>query len=398
MTHTETPVVYPFSEAVGLTLDPHYARLRQRQAVPRVSVPYGADAWLVTGYHDIQTVLSDQRFSRQAAVVRYDEARLTPLPVRTSILGMDPPDHSRLRRLIAPAFTERRIEALRSQVVDVTETLLDTMIGRGSPADLAEDFAIPLSGMVICALLGVPFADRVRFRDWTDAFASTTALRVDEIKTKYRSMYEYMSELLARRRQSPTDDVIGSLVRAMDDSGRLDEHELVELASVLLVAGHDTTASQLTSSMYLLLADPGRVALLRQRPELLPTALEELLRYVPLISRVTFARCAVEDVELSGTLIRAGDMVLPAMPSANRDEAVFQDAEQLDLERKHNPHIAFGYGAHRCVGASLARLELQVAINALLTRLPAMRLDPAQTPAWRAGVQVRGLARLPVVW
>lgn len=392
------PPAYPFNEAVGLDIDPLYARLRREEPVVRVSCPFGEDAWLVTRHADMRTILADPRFSR-AAAADHDEARLTPLPVSTSILGMDQPDHTRLRRLLARVFTERRVEELRPGVEKVANGLLDEVMAAGAPGDLMESFAVPLAGTVVCDLLGVPFEDQDEFRAWMDAFSATTVMTAEETEEGTEALHSYMAHLMRNRRAEPRDDLIGAMVRASDEEEKLTETELVELASVLLIAGHETVSSQLVDSLYVLLTHPAQLELLKHRPELTPGAVEELLRYVPLISHVTFARYATEDVELGGVLVRAGEAVLPAIPSANRDETVFENADVFDITRTHQPHLGFGHGIHRCLGARLARMELQVALELILRRMPGVRCAvPFGDLRWKDGMQVRSLLHLPVVW
>ncbi|MFD0382221.1 cytochrome P450 [Streptomyces stramineus] len=364
----------------------------------RVGCPFGEDAWLVTSHADMKTILGDPRFSRAMAKER-DESRLTPLPIHTSILGMDSPDHTRLRRLLAKVFTMRRVELLRPGIEAEAHRLIDDLVAQGPPGDLMEDFAVPFAGTVVCDLLGVPFEDREQFRGWLDAFSATTVMTEEEIEADTERLHGYIAKLMVHRRGQPQDDLISAMVKASDEEEKLSEKELVELASVLLIAGHETVSSQLIDSLFVLFTHPEQFALLRERPELMPRAIEELMRYVPLISHVTFARYATQDVELSGTLVRAGESVLPAIPSANRDESVFENADLFDLTREHNPHLGFGYGIHRCLGAPLARLEMQVALESLFARLPGMRCAvPPETLEWKDGMQVRSLLHLPVLW
>ncbi|MFD5064795.1 cytochrome P450 [Streptomyces sp. NPDC058394] len=389
---------YPFNEAVGLEVDPLYAELRVNEPVARVSCPFGEDAWLITRHADMKTILADPRFSR-AAAAKHDESRLTPLPIHTSILGMDQPDHTRLRRLLSRVFTARRIEQLRPRIEEVANELVDGLMAQGAPGDLLEGFAVPMAGTVVCDLLGVPFEDRDDFRQWLDAFSATTVMTAEETEEGTGALHSYIANLMAARRVEPRDDLISAMVRASDEEEKLSEKELVELASVLLIAGHETVSSQLIDSLYVLLTHPEQLAMIKDRPELIPPTVEELLRYVPLISHVTFARYALEDVELSGTLVRAGESVLPAIPSANRDETVFEHADQFDITRERNPHLGFGYGIHRCLGAPLARLQLQVALEVLTRRFPDMRCAvPLEGLEWKDGMQVRSLLELPVIW
>ncbi|SHF01536.1 cytochrome P450 [Streptoalloteichus hindustanus] len=392
------PVPFPFSDLIGLELDPAYAELRARRPLVRVSLPHGQDAWLATRHEDVRIVLGDPRFSR-AAGDPDDEPRLTPLPLRTSVMGLDPPDHTRLRAVIAHAFTMRRVENLRPWVHALADQLLDRMVEQGPPQDLVGAFCVPLAGRVVCALLGIPFQDRAKFQVWLHAYFSTTALPADEVAARMAALRGYLAELVERRRREPGEDLVTALVRACDEERRCTEEELVGLVSILLIAGHDTTAAQLSASMYVLLTQPEHAEALRRRPELASNAVEELLRYVPLIAHVTFARYATEDLYLGGTLVRAGEAVLPAVPSANRDAEVFARPDELDFHRESNPHLGFGFGPHRCLGAALVRMEMRVAVPAVLSRLPDLELAvPAEEITWATGIQARTVDRLPVTW
>jgi cytochrome P450 len=390
---------YPFGEPDRLNLHSAYAELRRQEPVTRVQLPFGEPAWLVTRHADVKVVLGDPRFSRAASVGR-DEPRTTHRQIGTGILAMDPPDHSRLRRLIAKAFTARRIELLRPEATDIANDLIDQMVAAGQPADLVERFSTPLPIMVICRLLGVPHTDQGLFRTWSEAIVSTTSLSPEQIQEYMANLHGYMAGLIAQRRVAPTDDLIGALVEVRDtDNDRLTEQEMVELAAGLLAAGHETTVTQISNFMYVLLTHPDRLAQLRADPELIPDAVEELLRYVPLGAAAAFARYATEDLELGGVHIRAGEPVVAALSSANRDAEVFDDPDELDFTRTSNPHVGLGHGVHHCVGAQLARMELQVALRTLLERLPELHLAvDAQELPWKSGLLVRGLRAMPVAW
>lgn len=390
---------YPFSAPDRLVLDPHYAEVRAEQPLARVRLPYGEDAWLVTRYLDAKVVLSDPRFSRAASVGR-DEPRTRPMATQGGgILAMDPPDHTRLRRLVAKAFTARRVEQLRPRAQEIADDLVTAMLTDGAPADLVERFALPLPIAVICELLGVPFEDRAQFRVWSDAFLSTTSLTPDEIKRSVAEMYDYMSGLIGQRRAAPADDLITGLIAARDDEDRMSEEEMVTLAMGLLVAGHETTASQIPNFVYSLLTREGLWARLGADPGLVPGAVEELLRHIPLGAASAFPRYALEDVELSGGVVPAGDPVIVSVAAANRDPEFFDDAEGLVLDRERNPHIGFGHGPHHCVGAQLARMELQVALRTLTTRCPGLRFAVTESELeWKSGMLVRGLTAMPVDW
>jgi cytochrome P450 len=390
---------YPFGPPDALRIHPYYEHLREQEPVSRVRLPYGGQAWLAVRYADVRTVMGDPRFSRAAALTR-DEPRLGPTPLPAGILTMDPPEHSRLRRLVAKAFTVRRTEQLRGRAQEITDGLLDAMIAAGPPADLVPALARPLPVAVICELLGVPFADRGDFELWSRALLTLDAPDSDQIRAYLRSLRDYMAGLVEQRRQAPTDDLIGALVLARDEQDRLSEEELVSLCIGLLAAGHETTANQIGNFVVVLLTNPDQLHLLRDRPDLLPSAVEELLRYVPMAPSAAVPRWATEDVELSdGTIVRAGEAVLPARTVANRDPAVFADPERVDITRSPNPHLGFGHGVHHCLGAQLARVELQVALGALLARCPDLRLAVAAAElAWRPGMAIRGPLALPVTW
>ncbi|SCL56960.1 Cytochrome P450 [Micromonospora citrea] len=395
---TTRPQRYPFSEPDRLNLDPRYARLRRDEPLSRIRMPFGEPAWLATRHADVRTVLGDPRFSRAASVGR-DEPRNWARQQDTGILSMDPPEHTRLRRLVAKAFTARRVEALRPRTRKVADELVDGMLAAGPPADLVEHLATPLPIRVICDLLGVPVTDQDRFHTWSEAIVSTTSLSPEVAQQYIDNLFAYMGELIARRRHEPTDDLLGAMVRARDADDRLAEEEVVRLAAGLLAAGHETTVTQIPNFVYVLLTHPDEWDRLRAEPALVPGAVEELMRFVPLGASSAFARYALEDVELGGVLVRAGEPVIVSIPSANRDETVFAEPDRLDLTRQANPHLGFGHGVHHCIGAQLARMELQVVLETLIDRTPGLRLavDEAEL-TWKSGLLVRGLVAMPVSW
>ncbi|MER7012602.1 cytochrome P450 [Saccharopolyspora sp. NPDC000359] len=397
MTTTE-PRTYPFSEADKLQLDPLYAQLRKQEPLTRIQLPYGDTAWLATRYEDAKVVLGDPRFSR-AAVLHHDEPRMRPNTPNGGLLSMDPPEHTRLRKLVAKAFTARRVEKLRPRTEEIANGLVDEMLRGGAPADLVEDFALPLPITVICELLGVPYDDRGDFRVWSDAFLSTTKLTPEQVTDYMDRMFDYIAGLIAVRRAEPADDLLSALIEARDEQDKLSEDELVRLAAGILVAGHETTATQIPNFVYVLLTHPEQLAALRADLDGIPQAVEELMRFVPLGSGAGFPRYATEDVELGGVLVRAGEPVMVSTSAANRDESVFSDPELLDLTRQEATHIGFGHGPHHCLGAQLARMELQVALRTLLTRLPGLRFaTTAEDVEWKSGMLVRGPQKMLLSW
>ncbi|MFI5985238.1 cytochrome P450 [Streptomyces sp. NPDC051555] len=397
MTSVETtPFAYPFNTAEGLGLAEEYERVRERPGLLRVRMPYGEPAWLVTRYADARLVLGDVRFSR-AMASEHDEPRQSEARVDAGILGMDPPDHTRLRSLVAKAFTVRQVEKLRPRVRALTAGLLDELEAAGPPADLVDRYALPVPVAVICHLLGVPVEDRPRFRVWSDAALSTSSLTAKEFHANRDELRAYMADLIDAHRSSPRDDLMTALIDAREaDDDRLSELELIDLCVAVLVAGHETTASQIPNFVLTLLDHPDQLALLRGNPALIANAVEELLRFVPLGSGASQARYATEDIEVGGTLVAAGDPVVVATGAANRDALRFTAPGVLDIARPAGQHLGFGHGVHHCLGAPLARMELQEALNALLQRFPGLRL--AGDITWKTEMLVRGPRVMPVAW
>ncbi|MFJ5112273.1 cytochrome P450 [Streptomyces sp. NPDC088551] len=389
------PVSYPFNRTDGIGLSEAYARARDLPGLLKVQLPYGEPAWLATRYADARLVLGDRRFSR-AEEERHDGPRQWPEQRAGGILRMDPPDHTRLRTLVAKAFTVHRVEKMRPDISRLADDLVDGLIAMGPPVDLVEDFALPIPVAVICQLLGVPVEDRPRFREWSDAALSTSGLTAEEFATKDKELRAYMAGLIARHREEPTDDLMSALIQARDVDDRLSEPELVDMCVGILIAGHETTATQIPNFVYALLEHPEQLRRLSEEPALIPGAVEELLRFVPLGAGAAFPRYATEDIEVGGTLVRAGEPVLVAVGAANRDALRFSSPGVLDIEREGVQHLGFGHGVHHCLGAPLARVELQEALRALLTRLPGLRL--AGDIVWKQQMIVRGPRTMPVGW
>ncbi|MCO1574507.1 cytochrome P450 [Crossiella sp. SN42] len=385
---------FPFS-AEGLRLDPLYQRLRQEEPVLKVRLPFGEQAWLVTRYQDAKLVLVDPRFSR-AAMHGRDVPRSMPYNSTTGIVTMDPPQHSRVRTLVARAFTQRRAEALRPRAIEVAEELLDEMLAAGPAQDLVARYSLPLTNTLISEVLGIPREDQDQFREWSD-MALSAAVSPEESERVAGQMWDYLETFLRRRRSERTDDVLGAMVTKGE--AELPEHELIMLAMTVLVAGYETTASHIPNFAYVLLTDPPLLESLRADRELIPAAVEELLRWVPLEAGAGLPRYATEDIEIGGVLIRAGEPVLVDPAAANHDPAVFACPEKVDFHRVDNPHLAFSHGPHHCLGASVARMVLQVALDRLLLRLPDLRLAvPEDQLAWKSQMLIRGLTALPVTW
>jgi cytochrome P450 RapN len=369
--------------------------------MPKVRMTYGQPAWLATRYEDVKTVLGDSRFSR-AAAVGPDEPRVLPFVQRSdSIFTTDGADHNRLRKAVAMAFTPRRVEQLQPFIQATADGLLDELEAAGPPADLVRGLSLPMSIQVICTLLGVPYEDRDRFRAWADIILVNSAdagVRPEQIVQAQQDLRDFLGELVGERRESPADDLLGVLVEAGDEEGKLTDDEIVGLGVDVLIAGHETTTNFIGNLTYLMITS-GTYSWLRDHPPSLPQAIEELLRLVPLGANAFMARVATEDVPLGGVVVRAGEAVLPAMASANQDETVFENASQPTFVDRPVRHLTFGHGPHHCLGAQLGRTELRIAIGALLRRFPNLELAvPAEEVGWRSTMLIRGPWALPVRW
>lgn len=384
-----------FPTLPGQSLEPD-PLLRDGPPAPsvfRIQPPYGEPVWLVTRMEDVRAMLTDPRFSR-AATIGVDVGRTQPYVMREeTIVGMDAPQHTRVRRAASAGLTARRVEALRPRAQEIVDGLLDAL---DDPAELVEGLCLPLPITVICELLGVPYEDRVQFRGWADTFMTSSGFSVEEVMAAHANLHEYLAGMLAARRENPTDDLLGALV-GLREQDALNDDELLGMALALLVGGFETTASQLAKFVLCLLVHRDQWDRVVADPSLVPNAVEELLRFVPLAGGTSIAYVAAEDVELGGVTIKAGDGVMASGAAANRDPDVFARPTDLDVGRADVQHMGFGHGAHYCLGANLARMELQVAIGTLARRFPAMRLavEPQDVP-WKGSSAVWGLVSLPV--
>jgi cytochrome P450 len=399
---TDEPLSYPFGEPEGLTINPAYETLLERPGMATVQPTFGTTAHLAVRYDDVRCVLGDDRFSRAKSVAE-DEPRVHSfIPRPDALNAMDPPEHTRLRRALSSAFTTRKTAAMEPRVQEIADGLLDEMARVGSPADLVAAYAHPLPIMVICELLGVPFEDRHKFSEWANATLSTASATIahEEIVASRAEMFGYLSGLIEARREEPADDLLSQLVLAHDEHGSLNATELLGLASSVLVAGYETTANQIANCVYVLLSNPDRLTELRDHPELLHNAVEELLRVATVMATAGFSRIATEDVKVGQQLVQAGERVLPALFTANTDPAVFENPHEIDFYRSNSgTHLAFSYGAHHCPGNALARVELRVALGALLKRFPKLSFaHSAKEVLWKEATLSRGPLRLPVAW
>ncbi|MDI3408924.1 cytochrome P450 family protein [Streptomyces cavernicola] len=377
------------------TQDPYVA---MRSTCPVQAVPAGSGrrpSYLVTGYAEAREALGDARLSKDTAVFfagKQSRRRLHPAVAHT-MLASDPPQHTRLRKLVTKAFTTGAVAELRPYITQVTDELLDQWPA-DEPFDFMAGLAVPLPVILICELLGVPQADRPAVQRWSaDLFA---AGEPDVIDAASHAMADYMIGLIASKRLAPGSSLLDRLISARDGDDHLSEEELVSLAVLLLTAGHETTTNALGNALLALLLHPAALERLRVNPDEIPAALDELLRVGSPVSTATF-RFTKEPVTLGDTDVPAGVPVLVALGAANRDPARFPAPDQPDLDRNAAAHLAFGHGIHRCVGAPLAKAELEIALRAVLTRFPGIRLAvPIDRLNWKHTRLVRGLASLPV--
>jgi len=392
------PPIFPFASGHTVDIHPDYARLRRDDPVPLVRLGSGGQAYLATRYDDVKRVFADPVFSR-AASSRPGAAVLTQSgKIPHLMLNMDPPDHTRMRKLVARAFTTRAVERMRPRAQDVADELVDAMIAQGPPVDFVAAFAAPLPALVVSEMLGVPAADRDRLLDWLSVTLSIGAHPPERIQQVFGEVMTYLGGLIAAKRAVPADDLLSALIAARDEEDRLSEPELLYNAYLLISGGFETTAGLLANSVLVLDRHPDQRDLLRERPELIPAAVDELLRYVP-IAWCALQRIALDDVELSGVKVPAGSSVVPMTYSANRDEALVEEPDRFDVTRPPMPHMALGHGVHRCLGAPLARLEIQTAFATLVRRLPDLRpAGPESELEWKRGVLTVGPVALPVVW
>jgi cytochrome P450 len=401
---TEAPVVsLPFRRDSSCPFNPaeEISRLRVEEPVSRFVLPSGDPSWLITRHADVRTVLGDNRFVTAVNPITLlratdKDATVEEPPTPPGMFAaMNPPDHTRLRRMVAGEFGVKRMERLRPKVEAIVHQHLDAMEDAGPTVELLDTFARPITAKVICELLGAPIEDHEdvqrRARGAVDG-----NIDIEEALTLFLEGQRYMADLITEQRANPGPALLGMIIREHADS--LTDEELVGISNLLLSAGHEATANMMAMAVVLLLQHPDQAAVIRDQPEILDQAIEEILRYVS-ISFTTLIRTAAEDVTISGTQIKAGDYVFVHLPSANRDETRYTDANVFDINRNPEQHLAFGHGVHHCIGASLARMQLRIALPTLLRRLPTLELAvPFKELSFRPMGNVMGIDAVPVTW
>ncbi|MEC4018823.1 cytochrome P450 [Streptomyces sp. H27-D2] len=375
-----------------------YQPLREERPLSRAALYDGRSVWVVTGHAEARALLVDPRLSsdRQNDAFPILTERLAGLTRRRiELLGVDDPEHNTQRRMLIPGFTLKRIAALRPQIQQTVDRLLDAMLEKGPSAELVSAFALPVPSMVICALLGVPYADHDFFEEQSRRLlrgpkaADTEAAR-DRLE-------EYFGALIDRKQLEPGDGLLDDLIGQQLSEGALDRQELINLATILLVAGHETTANMISLGTFTLLEHPRRLAELRADPSLMPAAVEELMRFLSIADGML--RVATEDIEVAGTAVRAGEGIVLSTSLINRDTSAYSAPDALDWHRSTRHHVAFGFGIHQCLGQNLARAEMEIALRTLIGRLPGLRLAvPAEQIPFKPGDTIQGMFELPVTW
>jgi cytochrome P450 len=402
----EAPTLPLHMRRDGFDPVPDMAAMRDDEGVREVDTAFGMPAFLLARHADVKAVLADSaRFSNESR--RAFDAPGSPElsdeereQMRAgNLLGVDPPEHTRLRRMLTPEFTVRRMRRLEPRIIEIVDDHLDAMEKAGTPADLVADFALPIPSLVICELLGVPYADRAEFQERTSKLLDIS-LPMDERMDLGRESREFMADLVARAQAEPGEDMLGMLVRehGRGNDGDLTTDELIGIAGLLLIAGHETTSNMLGLGTLALLRHPDQLALVRDDPAAVAPAVEELLRFLGIVHS-GIPRTTTEDVEVAGVAIPADSLVILALAAANRDPRVVADGDRLDITRDAAGHVAFGHGVHHCLGAPLARMEMRIAFPALLRRFPDLKLAvPFEEVGFRAFHFIYGLQSLPVTW
>jgi pentalenic acid synthase len=391
---------FPNDRTCPYQLPDGYRKLRdEHQTLRKVTLYDGRPAWVVTRHEAARKLLADPRLSSDrtsedfpATSPRFQSIR----DQRPAFISMDPPEHGPKRRMLISEFTVKRIKGMRADIERIVHGFIDDMLAKGPTADLVSQFALPVPSMVICQLLGVPYADHEFFQDASRRLVQGTD--AEETRRARNDLAGYMDGLISKLEAEPGPGLLGNLVADQLADGEIDREELISTALLLLVAGHETTASMTSLSVITLLEHPDQHAALRADPSLIPGAVEELLRYLA-IADIAGGRVARADIEIDGQLIRAGDGVIITNSIANRDGDVFTDPDTFDVQRSARHHIAFGYGVHQCLGQNLARLELEVILRSLFDRIPTLRLAvPVDQLTLRPGTTIQGVNELPVTW
>lgn len=386
---------FPFDDGRGIDVNERYRELRERDGLLKVQMAYGEPTWLITRYADARLVLGDARFSRYMSVGR-DYPRQAEAQDQAGLITLDAPEHSRLRTLLLKAFNRSRIDAQRPAIRALAESLLAERMAAGAGMDLVGDYAQQISVLSVCDLLGVPATDRENFELTSMALLPSSTVGPEETVRRFAALRDYTAQFIDDRRARPQDDLMSAMIQARDNDDRLTDTELIDLVVGLLLAGFEAITTQLPNCVYTL-QDNNRVLWdkLRAAPETVPAAIEELLRYIASSGAGLFVRYALEDIEVGGTLVRAGEACTVANEAANHDPAKFENPDTIDFTRQTAGHLSFGHGVHHCAGAQLARIDLQEGLLVLLERAPELAIRDVQ---WKELPHVRGPEAMRVTW
>lgn len=393
---------FPMARTCPFAPPPAYEEIREQEPVSRVRLPDGGWAWVVSRHEDVRTVLNDRRFSADRqhpdfpALVEGEAASRRPDEERF-LIAMDPPEHGPARRAVLGEFTVRRLEALRPRIQEIVDGQIDALLAGPRPGDLVDSLSLPVPSLVICEMLGVPYADHEFFQENTVKVIKQST-PPEERWAAMEAIQGYMADLIAEKEKNPPDDLLGRQIVKLRADGTYRRTALAGMGLLLLVAGHETTANMISLSTMAFLRNPEQLAMIKADPGKTLNAVEEMLRYFTIIDVAT-ARLCVENIEVGGQLIRAGEGVLALGYSANRDPRAFENPDELDIERGARHHVAFGFGPHQCLGQNLARMELQIVFDTLFRRVPSLELavDVDELP-FKDDANIYGLYQLPVTW
>ncbi|WP_410668661.1 cytochrome P450 [Amycolatopsis sp. cmx-4-68] len=394
--------VFPLQRSCPFAPPPAYEKLREAGPVQRVGLPDGSAAWAITRLEEVRQVLTDPRFSSNRFNPGFPVLTKGGRPQRrrftASLINMDPPEHSAARRAVVGEFTVKRMKALQPRIQQIVDEHIDAILAGPKPADLVSALSLPVPSLVICEQLGVPYADHDFFQSRSSTLLNREVTQETRIKA-VEEMQGFLDQLVSAKEADPTDDLLGrQILKQREEHGDVDHDSLVSLAFLLLLAGHETTANMISLGTVALLENPDQLAIIKNDPGKTLDAVEELLRYFTIAEFAT-ARVATEDVEIGGQLIREGEGVLGLSYSGNRDEAAFENPDDLDLERGARHHVAFGFGPHQCLGQNLARMELQIVFDTLFRRIPELKLAaPVDQLPFKHDSSIFGLYCLPVTW
>ncbi|MFD9887960.1 cytochrome P450 [Amycolatopsis sp. NPDC059027] len=396
---TTTPN-FPMARECPFAPPAEYRQIREEEPISKVTLVNGKEAWVLTRHEDVRAVLTDHRhFSSDRLHPDFPSqipggARITD---RRSIIAMDAPEHGPARRAVLGEFTVRRMEALRPRIQEIVDERIDAILSSPKPVDLVETLSLPVPSLVICELLGVPYEDHEHFQAHT-ATALKRESTIEQRRAAFTAIRDYLDELVTRKESEPGDDLLSrQIAKSREDDSVYDHEGVVELARLLLVAGHETTANMISLGTVALLEHPEQLAAIKADPGKTLDAVEELLRYSSIVDGIP--RLCVEDTEVGGVTIRAGEGVLALAYSANRAPEPFENPDALDIERGGRHHVAFGFGPHQCLGQNLARMELQIVFDTLFARIPTLKLATSMDELpFKDDALIYGLYRLPVTW